>query len=324
MSNNQIEYTLMPPPALYSKLQAILPSEIQNNKLIFKDEFGKGSFTFLQVQPGLWGQKLNFESVKSLEFKRIPHTENDFFQIDFYLSSTDITSVVNNKKVTRNFEHVNLGLISAMLASRINVPANQEINIFNILFSREWLLANVTPDYDNLKDFFSSDVPIYLSENLDYKLKNLVKRIDFSHNNKLTSMSIIIQIVDYLFLKFGGRELLNEKKGVHIKDYEALAKIRENMDANPQQEILLNDLANQAGMSLSKFKRLFKQVFGTTPYKYHLQNKMEKAMETIKEGQYSVSETGFLLGYSNLSQFSKAFKNHFGILPRDVKPIYNI
>ncbi len=324
MTDNQIEYTLMPPEELYSKLHAKIPSEIHGNKLLFNETLGKADFTFLEVQPGLWGQKLHFELTKNLEFKRQPLAENYFFQIDFYLSSTDITSVINNKTLTRNFEHVNLVLTSSMLTSRINVPANKQINVFNILFSREWLLKNVIPDYKSLNEFFRSNVPICLSENLDYKLKDLVKRIDFGHNNKLTSMSIIIQIVDYLFLKFGGRELLKEKSSVHHKDFESLVKIREALDANPQQEIFLNDLACKAGMSLSKFKRLFKQIFGTTPYKYHLENKMEKAMETIKDGHYSVTETGFLLGYSNLSQFSKAFKNHFGILPRDVKPIQNI
>ncbi|MDE0535476.1 helix-turn-helix domain-containing protein [Tenacibaculum sp. L6] len=95
-------------------------------------------------------------------------------------------------------------------------------------------------------------------------------------------------------------------------------KVRKVLDTNPEKEILLNDLSGIAGMSLSKFKRLFKQVLGTTPYKYHLKNKMEKAMETLQQGNYSVSETGFLMGYSNLSQFSKAFKNHFGILPSEV------
>lgn len=78
-------------------------------------------------------------------------------------------------------------------------------------------------------------------------------------------------------------------------------------------------LSKIAGMSLSKFKRLFRQIFSTTPYQYHLANKMEKSMKTLKEDSYSISEIGFLMGYSNLSQFSKAFKNHFGVLPSEVK-----
>ncbi|MFV0566393.1 MAG: helix-turn-helix domain-containing protein [Flavobacteriaceae bacterium] len=324
MNTNQIEFKLARPEQWYQELSKKLPAVVQNNKLVFNAEFGSGGQEFLEVQPGLWGQKLTFTLLHDLELCRMPNAKNDFFQIDFYLSNADITSVINNKTITRNFETVNMALTSSMLASKIHIPANKAVNVFNVLISKEWLFNNVIPDYENLREFFSYNTPIYLSENLDYRLKDLVKRIDFGHSNKITSMSIIIQIVDYLFLKFGGRELFKNKTGIHTRDFEQLAKIREQLDANPQQEILLTDLASGAGMSLSKFKRLFKQVFGTTPYKYHLQNKMEKAMETLKQGEYSVSETGFLLGYSNLSQFSKAFKNQFGVLPRDVKPIHTI
>lgn len=132
-------------------------------------------------------------------------------------------------------------------------------------------------------------------------------------------MSNSIQIIDYLFLQFTGRDLVTSNKQIHPKDLNELIQSRRRIDANPQNNIPLEELAQQAGMSLSKFKRLFKQVFGTTPYQYYLANKMELAMETLKKGDYSVSETGFVIGYSNLSQFSKAFKNHFGILPSEVK-----
>lgn len=132
-------------------------------------------------------------------------------------------------------------------------------------------------------------------------------------------MANILQIIDYLFDRVKERVIITGKNShIHADDLDSLIEVRTFIDANPDKDISLEILSEIAGMSLSKFKRLFKQVFGITPYQYHLANKMEKSMETLKEKSYSISEIGFLMGYSNLSQFSKAFKNHFGVLPSEV------
>jgi AraC-like DNA-binding protein len=45
---------------------------------------------------------------------------------------------------------------------------------------------------------------------------------------------------------------------------------------------------------------------------------MQKARSLLLTGQYTVKEVGLQLGYTNLSNFSLAFKKEFGILPSHV------
>ena len=42
---------------------------------------------------------------------------------------------------------------------------------------------------------------------------------------------------------------------------------------------------------------------------------MEKAELLLREGKLSIGEVANLMGYSNLSYFSAAFKRQFGITP---------
>jgi AraC-like DNA-binding protein len=78
----------------------------------------------------------------------------------------------------------------------------------------------------------------------------------------------------------------------------------------------LNKLADTVGFSDSKLQKSFKQVFGKSIYQYALYEKMLVAQKMLKSKKYSVSEVGYELGYSNLSHFTKAFKNQFGVNPK--------
>jgi len=75
-------------------------------------------------------------------------------------------------------------------------------------------------------------------------------------------------------------------------------------------------LALQAGMSESKIQRLFKQIFGDSIYNYYQALRMKEAAYLIKEQQLSVSETGYKLGFSNLSHFTRLFEKHIGMKPK--------
>lgn len=314
---NIIKYHLLPPHQWYLHLQRSIPAIIREEEFTFDPVFGEGQFRYLQVQDGLWAQQLEFLLQHGLELQRVALDMNQYFLLDFYLSNSQMLVRSENKTYSQSFEQISLVLSSAMTAARIEIPAGQPMKIFNILFSREWLLKNVGGDHPQLHDFFSNDHPVYLAETLDHRLTTLAGKIDFN-NNRLTSVSQVMQILDYLFSKFSNRRFSETPSKIHPKDQEQLMQVIQLLADDPFKKIPLSDLAERSGMSISKFKRLFRQVVGTTPYQYHLQSKMDKAMEILQSGQYSVSETGHMLDYSNLSQFSRAFKKHFGILPSEV------
>jgi AraC-like DNA-binding protein len=71
-------------------------------------------------------------------------------------------------------------------------------------------------------------------------------------------------------------------------------------------------------MSPSKLKKQFKDVYGMPIYEYFQKNRMQKAREMLLEGNRSVKAVGMELGFSNLSNFSLAFKKEFDELPSEL------
>jgi len=94
--------------------------------------------------------------------------------------------------------------------------------------------------------------------------------------------------------------------------YQVKEKILEHLETPP----VIKDLAIFAGMSPTKLKRLFKQIFGDSIFSYYQKFRMEAASHLLKQHNQSVSDVGYKLGFTNLSHFSKTFRAHFGIKPK--------
>jgi AraC-like DNA-binding protein len=47
-------------------------------------------------------------------------------------------------------------------------------------------------------------------------------------------------------------------------------------------------------------------------------NRLEQAREMLKTGTFSVKQVGINIGFSNLSNFAKAFRKEFGMLPKEI------
>jgi len=103
------------------------------------------------------------------------------------------------------------------------------------------------------------------------------------------------------------------------KDILALRNVEQilsnnKLDKFPSIEIL----SKTAMMSTTKLKTKFKQIYGMKLYEFYNRNRLETAKEMLKTGNYSVKQVGYNIGFSNLSNFAKAFKKEFGLLPKDI------
>ena len=96
------------------------------------------------------------------------------------------------------------------------------------------------------------------------------------------------------------------------KVYLVRAKILQELSTSP----VLANLAEEAGMSKSKLKRLFKQIFGESIFNYYQSFRMKEAARLLKERRLTVSEVGYQLGFSNLGHFTRVFEAHMGMKPK--------
>lgn len=80
----------------------------------------------------------------------------------------------------------------------------------------------------------------------------------------------------------------------------------------------VEDLASALGFSRSQLNRKLKAILDRSPNQLIREFRLGKAKEMLVQKTASVSEVAFSVGYSNLSYFSKSFKEAFGKLPSEV------
>lgn len=77
----------------------------------------------------------------------------------------------------------------------------------------------------------------------------------------------------------------------------------------------VDELAALAGLSPSHFRLIFKRVTGLTVTTYQQRVKIAKATEYLVSGEYNVTETARLTGFSDVYYFSRSFKRITGTNP---------
>src|SRR5690606_32612259 len=97
--------------------------------------------------------------------------------------------------------------------------------------------------------------------------------------------------------------------------FRKLSKGKELIDQNFNEKLNINAVAEYASLSEYHFFRLFKAAFNITPQQYLIKKRLSKASELLQTGNYSVSEVAMATGFSDIYNFSKSFKKHFGTSP---------
>ena len=75
-------------------------------------------------------------------------------------------------------------------------------------------------------------------------------------------------------------------------------------------------LAEMVGITPKQLYRKVKQLTGTTPVNYLRKLRMKMAATLLSQKKFTVSETMYLVGYSNASYFAKCFSEEFGLSPK--------
>jgi two-component system, response regulator YesN len=84
-------------------------------------------------------------------------------------------------------------------------------------------------------------------------------------------------------------------------------------------DVTLEDLTKQINMNPDYISKFFKKNTGTNFSDYLTEIKMIKASEFLDNVQFKTYEISDLVGYSNSFNFTRAFKNYYGISPRDYR-----
>ena len=83
-----------------------------------------------------------------------------------------------------------------------------------------------------------------------------------------------------------------------------------------QQDISIQDLASQVGLSRSTLFRQFKKLYHKSPQQFLLETRLLKARTLLTDTNLSIKEITLEVGYQDQLVFSKAFKHFFSVSPK--------
>ena len=109
------------------------------------------------------------------------------------------------------------------------------------------------------------------------------------------------------------RSLLHDMFNPLAYDFKKIVK------AHIYEDLSIEELAHICNLSLSSFKRKFKEVFSNSPAAYIKSRRLEKAARLLRVDEKRIADIAFDCGFSSVDVFSRSFKKEYGMTPTAYK-----
>ncbi len=163
---------------------------------------------------------------------------------------------------------------------------------------------------------FSLNQPIYHAASKTFRETMMQEMLYIANHGDETPFHLIGHL--YIFLDALTRSVSSTRMNHSgkLSDFyirEAINFIEQNFPY----EISIEDIAKHCGINRSYFGKIFHESVGRTPQEFLISYRMTKATELLKMTDLSIADIGNAVGYPNQLHFSRAFKNIYGISPRN-------
>jgi len=187
-----------------------------------------------------------------------------------------------------------------------------------LFFFSEKKLTDFLSKYTNDVKPYKEEVPYFVIENDHYIAAFISSLSSNTFLNHSYSDALLVlkfeEIMLYLLNKYGsGFEFY-----LHSLISKEVSPFKNVIESNVHSNLKIEEIAFLCNMSLSTFKRHFTSEYNDAPGKWLQNKRLQKAKELLQKGQLKPSDIYLEIGYNNLSNFSIAFKNKFGISPTDI------
>lgn len=95
----------------------------------------------------------------------------------------------------------------------------------------------------------------------------------------------------------------------------------ELMENNLEEPICLDELATFVGVSRRQLERMFLKYLNCSPSRYYLRLRLDRARQLLKQSSMSIVEISAACGFISTPHFSRCYRKHIGITPRDERKV---
>ncbi len=297
---------------------------IEDNILRLPKDHGEGFFTQYVFGYNLVVAYYELHLINPTTIIRHKSKTDKILPIIFWASNAGVTQKINSgtKPIGKGTQN-GISFSSSNIDARYSFPADVSIKSICILIDKKWLQNIVKNENNYISKYIIEQEKYFIYEETNHAMEDLMNDIEHTIKHKANDTlsvlhlnSLALSLADMFFAKLLKRSSNNKFINIKPCDIESLFKIKNIVANNYINFPTIGLLAKESGMNERKLQKLFKQVFGKSIYQFALTLKMKEAQKLLETRKYSVSEVGYLVGYSNLSHFSQKFKEHVGIAPK--------
>jgi len=130
-------------------------------------------------------------------------------------------------------------------------------------------------------------------------------------NSLLQNESVLLYVIARLITDHfvPGRTLCNPGR-----EYSAVMRVRDWIDANSEQNVSIRSLAGTAGLSPYYLVRAFHKVVGSPPHTYQTIVRVNRARRFLASG-LAISDVAIRTGFCDQSHLNRCFKRTLGVTP---------
>jgi AraC-like DNA-binding protein len=305
----------------------LLHTEVKDNCLTLPGHVGEGFF-----YSGNLGNGMSFMYVNALFHQDflLHRSASEESGLVLYFTELQIAGYYkaasgSQEVIDRHKERKNVYLNSTRYPLEVHLTNKSRLRMVGIKFSeklvRKFIKSN---NLVYFKDFTQHSLKNTSDDYLTPQVQKLLQEVyDANVQNPLGRLVLfnrILLLVEKFLHLFFIRELPSDKQYLPSEEEkENLEKIEEFLRSIPDDFPSIQKLARMAMMSSTKLKTRFKEVYGMKLYEYYNHNRLAKARQWIENGEASVQDVAYRVGFTNSSNFSKAFKKEFGVLPSQLK-----
>lgn len=317
---------------LARSLSTALGVSMQKNRLIYPPEVARGYLQIIDMQHGVQAMVFDYTFNDQYRIRR-KKIKQEFYTLWF---SEIVTTGNVHVEIDNDRFQVNNSSFSAALLTSSLFDANYELATgtrtkgINILLDNQWLAYHLGIDSKSglLHKYLSLKASRITMEPLDMEYKRLLQDVvDLSASKgqfrQIAMQNRVMLLIERFFMRMA---LKMEADALDLKlsreDINRVMKVEALLTKNVFHPApFIPELAKMVNISETKLKNNFKTVFGIPIYQYFQKARMRAARDVLEKNKYSIKQVALDMGYSNLSNFSSAFRKEFGMLPSELNSL---
>src|SRR5690625_647371 len=279
-------------------------------------QLGKGKIRRMEIKAGLEIVISDMELIRDLTV----YIEEDckYFEMNYCLAGETICEM--NGQQFNIWEPKSHAYYADRTQAQLEFKANVRSHGVEIRIYPQTLLDYFEDERD--KKIILNMLEDQKGQITSYQLSPLIKKLVFDmlqcpYRGIMKKLYLEAKVMELITL-FSQEEIFCYRHTDHSLKSEEIKKLKKARDIILQHldaPYSIKVLAKKVGLNDFQLKKGFRQLYGTTIFGLIRHQRMEKAAWLMQTKGYNVSETASIIGYSNFSNFTLAFRKHFGCNP---------